>query len=176
MPKSTFTLLIIQHKINIRVRLKLKAQMTHIQRTYMFSVTWTTSQTHSLMWGSLLHTSACLFSGVLGTSQRQSATPEQVPACFQVFWVPVLAVCYRRASACLFSGVLGASPGSLLHQSRYLPRMRSVFFFNSQWPVNAFGLAEETPTLKTLFFLCCTPTRMLMIYLSATSPDNHSLS
>ena len=79
------------------------------------------SQTHSLMWGSLLHASACLFSDILGASQWQSATPEQVPACFrcfggqswqsatgeqmpacfQVFWGPVLALCYTRAGACL---------------------------------------------------------------------------
>ena len=126
---------------------------------------------------------------------RKSATHKCLPV-FRCFGHQSAAVCYTRASACLFSGVLCTSPGSLLQESKCLPVFRCSggqsrqsatpeqvpasdevsFFFNSQWPVNAFGLAEETPTLKTLFFPCCTPTRMLMIYLSATSPDNHSLS
>ena len=126
---------------------------------------------------------------------RKSATRKCLLV-FTYFGGQSVAVCYTRASACLFSGVLGASPGSLLQESKCLPVFRCSgdqswhsatleqvpasdevrCFLNSQWPVNAFGLAEETPTLKTLFFLCCTPTRMLTIYLSATSPDNHSLS
>ena len=74
-------------------------------------------------------------------------------------------VCYRRASACLFSGVLGGQSLAVCY-TRASACLGCFQVFWGQWPVNAFGLAEETPTLKTLFFLCCTPTMILMIYLS----------